>query len=416
MKKVFIKTFGCRTNVYDTQVMLSSLDNHEITEDESQADMVIINSCTVTNGADSSVRSYVNHMNKIKPESKLFLTGCGAHTKGEQLFDEKKIFGVFGQSKKKKVTTLLQSEKPFYELGDLEFIDDAIVEEFVGKSRAFIKVQEGCSFRCNYCIIPFVRGDARNLNENSIIEQVSKLASHGFGEFILTGTNVGSYGTKSEGTSMAKLLKRLSQIKGVRRIRLGSIEPIQVTDEFKELLHEPWMAKHLHVALQHTHDDMLRHMNRRNRLKTDLALFEELHDAGYALGTDFIVGHPGETQKIWDEALENFRKFNLTHIHAFSYSKRDGTPSSTMKGEINGALAKERHKIITSIVEENNKTFRQDHANDDLEVLIESKKGGYYYGLDQYFNPIYVTSEQEIIGNWVTLKADVKQEGNYGRF
>jgi len=417
MKKVFIKTFGCRTNLFDTQVMLSHLDNFVITEDEDSADVVVINSCTVTNGADSSVRSYVNHINKVQPDTKIFLTGCGAHTKGEALFDSEKIFGVFGQSEKKKIDDLLQAKDRFYELGDLEFVDDAVVEEFVGKSRAFIKVQEGCNFRCNYCIIPYVRGDARNLNEELILEQITKLAANGFGEFILTGTNVGSYGTKAEGTSMAKLLKRISLIRGVRRIRLGSIEPIQVTDEFKEILGEPWMAKHLHVALQHTSDDMLRMMNRRNRLKTDLELFEELSEAGYALGTDFIVGHPGESQKIWDEAYENLTKFPLTHVHAFSYSKRDGTPSATMKPEVSGALAKERLKILTTLIDKNNYEFRQKHHDDILDVLIESTKGEYYYGLDQYFNPIYIKSDEDLEGNWVELKAsDIKEEGNYGRF
>jgi threonylcarbamoyladenosine tRNA methylthiotransferase MtaB len=417
MKKVYIKTFGCRTNLFDTQVMLSNLENFVVTEQENEADAIVINSCTVTNGADSSVRGYVNQINKQQPHTKVFLTGCGAHTKGETLFDSEKVFGVFGQSEKKKIDQLLQAKDRFYELGDLNFIDDAVVEEFVGKSRAFIKVQEGCNFRCNYCIIPFVRGDARNLDEDLIVEQVSKLAINGFGEFILTGTNVGSYGSKAEGTSMPKLLKRLSQIRGVRRIRLGSIEPIQISDEFKEILQEPWMAKHLHVAIQHSHDDMLRHMNRRNRLKSDLELFEELSDAGYALGTDYIVGHPGESKEIWSEAYDNLKKFPLTHVHAFSYSKRDGTPSATMKPEISGDLAKERLKMVTSLVDSNNYEFRKKHKNDDLDILIESKKGDYYYGLDQYFNGVYVKSDQDLEGNWILKKADeIKQEGNFGSF
>jgi tRNA A37 methylthiotransferase MiaB len=216
---------------------------------------------------------------------------------------------------------------------------------------------------------------------------------------------------------MAKLLKRISQLKGVRRIRLGSIEPIQVTDEFKELLQEPWMAKHLHVALQYTQDEMLRMMNRRNRLKSDMELFEELADAGYALGTDYIVGHPGETQAIWDEAYANLQKFPLTHVHAFTYSKRDGTPSAAMKPEVSGDLAKERLKMVTSLIDENNYAFRQKHKDDKLDVLVESIKGDYFYGLDQYFNPIYITSNQDLEGNWLEIKASkVAKEGNYGSF
>ncbi len=417
LKKVFIKTFGCRTNLFDTQVMLSKLENFVVTEDENEADVVVINSCTVTNGADSSVRNYVNHMAKVRPQAKLFLTGCGAHTKGETLFEADKVYGVFGQSEKQRIDQLLQATDRFYELGDLEFVDDAIVEEFIGKSRAFIKIQEGCNFRCNFCIIPYVRGDARDMNEEAIIEQVANLAANGFGEFILTGTNMGSYGNKSEGRSLAKLLKRMSMQKGVRRIRLGSIEPIQITDEFKEILDEPWMARHLHVALQHTSDTMLKLMNRRNRLKTDLPLFEYLAEKGYALGTDYIVGHPGETQQIWDEAYENLQKFPLTHVHAFSYSKRDGTPSATMKPEVAGNVAKERLKMVTSLIDNNNFLFRQKHKDEKLEVLIESVKGDYFYGLDQYFNPIYVTSELDIEGSWIEITpSEIKEEGNYGRF
>jgi len=177
----------------------------------------------VTNGADVGVRGYINSIEK-SGKAEVYLTGCGAHTKGESLFENKKVFGVFGQSEKTKINALLKEKERFYELGDLNFVDDTIVQEFVGKSRAFIKIQEGCDFRCSYCIIPFVRGDSRSMDEAKILEQVSTLAINGFGEFILTGTNVGSYGHREDRT-LASLLKKMSQIRGVRRIRLGSLEP-----------------------------------------------------------------------------------------------------------------------------------------------------------------------------------------------
>jgi len=145
--KVYFKTFGCRTNLFDSQVMMSGLQDYEVTENESEASIVVVNSCTVTNGADVSVRGYINSIEK--QGKKLFLTGCGAHTKGESLFGSGKVHGVFGQSEKMKINTLLSSESRFYEIGDLNYIDDAIVDDFVGKSRAFIKIQEGCNFRCS---------------------------------------------------------------------------------------------------------------------------------------------------------------------------------------------------------------------------------------------------------------------------
>ncbi|NQY94022.1 MAG: tRNA (N(6)-L-threonylcarbamoyladenosine(37)-C(2))-methylthiotransferase MtaB [Campylobacteraceae bacterium] len=413
-KKVFFKTFGCRTNVFDTQVMMSNLKDFDVTMDEEYADMVVINSCTVTNGADSTARGYINHLKKLPKNPKVFFTGCGVWTKGESLYKQNKITSLFGHSEKEKINDLLKKEERFFEAGDLEHIDETIVEEFVGKSRAFIKIQEGCDFRCSYCIIPFVRGDARSHTENKILEQITTLASNGFGEFILTGTNVGSYGKKQH-TSLAKLLKKISKIQGVRRIRMGSIEPIQINDEFKELVNEPWMAKHLHIALQHTSKDMLKIMNRRNKVLDDIELFEFLSSNGYALGTDFIVGHPGETDELWKDAMTNLARFPLTHVHAFTYSKRDGTPSATMKGEVRGNIAKLRYNELTKIIQEKNLDFRKNIQA--LDILIESKKDDIYTGLDQFFNKIEITSKTDLLGDWVRIE-NYKVEGqlNVARF
>jgi len=411
-KKVYFKTFGCRTNLYDSQVMMSSLKEYDITEDENEADVVVINSCTVTNGADSHVRSYISHVEKNNG-AKIFLTGCGAHTKGEKLLEQGRVAGVFGQSEKVKIDEMLNKEEPFYELGDLNHIDESVVDDFIGKSRAFIKIQEGCNFRCSYCIIPYVRGDARSMDEEKILEQIRRLASNGFGEFILTGTNVGSYGQKSD-SSIASLMKKISQIRGVRRIRVGSVEPIQIDDEFKEILGEPWLEKHLHVALQHTSPQMLKFMNRRNIYKQDRELFELLSSKGFAIGTDFITGHPGESSVLWDEAMKNVRELPLTHLHAFTYSKRDGTPSATMKPEVSGDIAKERLHELESIVKEKNFAFRAAFRG-ELDVLIESQKDDFFIGYDQHFNKIMVRSNEDLLGNWININNyEVKEEYNYG--
>ena len=411
MQKVYFKTFGCRTNQFDTQVMMSKLKDYELSDNEVDCDYIVVNSCTVTNGADSSVRNYISSMKRKNPNAKVILAGCGSHSKGESLFENKKVFGVIGHSEKENINTILKNEKPFYQIGDLEHIDSTIVEEFVGKSRAFIKIQEGCDFACSYCIIPQVRGAARSHKEETILEQITKLASNGFGEFILTGTNVGSYG-KDHNTSMAKLLKKMSQIRGVRRIRIGSLEPIQIDDEFMELLDEPWMAKQLHIALQHTSDKMLKIMNRRNDFRSDLKMFHTIADKGYALGTDFIVGHPGEDEKEWSEAIDRVKELPLTHVHAFSYSKRDNTASAIMKPEIRGNIAKERHRELTEIIKAKNYAFRRIH-NKNLEVLLESGKEGIFQGFDQYFNRVTVKSNEDLSANWVFLNdVEVADAGN----
>lgn len=412
--KVYFKTFGCRTNLFDSQVMMSALNDYDVTENEQEADIVVVNSCTVTNGADVSVRGYINQAHK--QGKKLFLTGCGAHTKGESLFGAGKIQGVFGPSEKMKINTLISRESQFYEIGDLNYIDDAIVDEFVGKSRAFIKIQEGCNFRCSYCIIPFVRGDARSMDEAKILEQVSRLASNGFGEFVLTGTNVGSYG-QGEGRNIAELMKKMSLIRGVRRIRVGSLEPIQINESFREILGEPWLERHLHIAIQHSSDAMLRLMNRRNRHTSDAELFGLLHEKGFALGTDFIVGHPGESDAIWKEAMENIRSLHLTHIHPFTYSKRDGTPSAAMKPEINGSVSSMRMAELNALIEANNYAFRQKIKDFPLEVLVESGEQNRYIGYDQFYNKMVIESDEDISGDWITLeKYEVKHEHNVAKF
>ena len=414
MKRVYFKTFGCRTNQFDTQVMISRLRDFELAEDEAHSDIVVVNSCTVTNGADASVRGYINALKRNHPHVQVVLAGCGAHSKGEALFNDGKVFGVMGHSEKEKINEILQRPERFYEIGDLEHIDETVVEEFVGKSRAFIKIQEGCDFRCSYCIIPYVRGNARSHKEETILEQVRRLAANGFGEFILTGTNVGSYG-KDRGTSLAELLRKLSYIRGVRRIRIGSLEPVQIDDAFKELLDEPWMARHLHIALQHTSDKMLEVMNRRNRFDEDLQLFRELADKGYALGTDFIVGHPGEDEAAWREAMARIDMLPLTHIHAFTYSQRDGTPSAAMRTDVRGDTAKARHKELTARIKEKNYAFRKAHAS-QLEVLLESGKEGRFSGYDQYYNKVTVYSDEDLRANWVLLNdVEVGRDGNVAR-
>jgi len=413
MKKVFFKTFGCRTNIYDTQIMMQNLKDFEITADEKEADIVVVNSCTVTNGADTGVRSYINGANRRG--AKVVIAGCGAFSKGADLFKEEKVFGVMGHSEKENINKLLNEKTRFVEMGDLNSVDSTIVSEYIGKSKAFLKIQEGCNFRCSYCIIPFVRGDARSQDEELILEQVRKLAFNGYGEFVLTGTNIGSYG-QDKRSSLGNLVKQISQIRGVRRIRLGSIEPIQVDDSFREILGEPWMEKHLHLALQHTSEEMLKIMRRRNNVKRDLELFEELSGFGYALGTDFITGHPGESQVLWEEAYTTLQKFPLTHIHSFVYSKRDGTPSATMKPEVRGDIAKARLKSIEDLIAEKNFEFRKKQTL-PLEILVEEKKDDIYTGYDQFYNKIFINSSRDIDKEWINISDyEVKKDANYAQF
>ena len=399
--KVFVKTFGCRTNIYDSELIKKELTCAVLTHDEKEADIIIVNSCTVTNGADSDVRNYINRANRLG--KKVLLTGCGVVSRGKELFEKGSVFGVFGMSEKEKVGEFVNSQKKFFELGNLKFSDKNLVTSYENHTKAFIKIQEGCDFNCAYCIIPSVRGKSRSIDENLIINEAKELVANGFSEIVLTGTNIGSYG-KDKNSTLGKLIANLGKIQGIKRIRLGSVEPSQIDSSFREILRESWFEKHLHIALQHTSQKMLSIMRRRNKALKDLELFCELAELGFALGTDFIVAHPGESEEIWSEAVENFKKFPITHIHAFIFSPRDNTHSATLSHDINGETAKKRLKMLQNIVLLNNLEFRKKHYNKFLDVLIERKNGEFYEGFDQFYNKILVKSNQNLAKKWVEIK------------
>lgn len=409
-ERVFFKTFGCRTNIYDTELMKSYVKDYDIVNDENLADIVVVNSCTVTNSADSGARTYINSLKKRG--IKVILTGCGAVSKGKELYDKNSIFGVLGASQKSKINEFLSSQNRFFELGNLNSIDKNIVTNYENHTKAFIKIQEGCNFICSYCIIPSVRGKARSMNESAIVNEAKILAFNGYNELVLTGTNIGSYG-KDTNSTLGRLLIKLGAIPGIKRIRLGSIEPSQIDESFREILNEKWLERHLHIALQHTSQKMLEIMRRRNQAFRDIELFNELGELGFALGTDYIVGHPGESEQIWSEALENFKKFPLTHLHCFVYSPRDKTHSASMKIDVSGDVAKARMKILKQIVATNNINFRKNNKA-PLNVLVEQLNGQYYEGFDQFYNKVKIKSDRQILKEWaVCEKYDVKDEANY---
>jgi threonylcarbamoyladenosine tRNA methylthiotransferase MtaB len=410
--KIYFKTFGCRTNIYDTELMQSLVKNVVI-EDELKADVVVVNSCTVTNSADSNLRNYISKISRKNPKAKILVTGCAAHSIGEELYKDNRVFGVFGHSEKERINEMLNKNERFYEIGDLNFINENIVTNIKGKTRAFIKIQEGCDFDCAYCIIPKVRGRARSMPEDKILKQIEILSKNGFSEFILTGINMGSYG-KDTNTSLSKLLKKIFKMNAVKRVRLGSLEPSQVDNEFIEILDNPKLEKHLHIALQYSDDEMLRIMKRRNRVNKTLELFNKLSDKGFALGTDFIVGHPGETEEIFNRAFENLKKFPLTHIHIFRYSPRNGTYSATLKQNVPGDVAKKRHKKIEELIKKKNLEFRKQNRA-PLKVLIEEEKNGYYQGFDQFFNKVLVKSQINLIHQWIEIDKYEIKEVNYAK-
>lgn len=417
-QKVYFKTFGCRTNLFDTQVMMNALKDFTQTPYEEESDLVIVNSCTVTNGADSGVRNYIHRLQN--EGKKIYFTGCGAQTQGQNLLEKGLVFGVFGHSHKENINAILKKQESFYLRDDLKSLDSQILSDFIGKSRAFIKIQEGCDFACSYCIIPSVRGKARSFPQEKILTQVQKLTQKGFSEFILTGTNIGSWG-KEFGKDLATLIESLCAIPALKRLRIGSLEPSQINEHFLNVLENPKIERHLHIALQHTAPKMLKIMNRCNTFETDLELFTLLAKKGFALGSDFIVGHPGESEEIWQEAFANFSLLPLTHLHSFIYSPREHTLSATLKDRITGNLAKERKRQIEARVAQNNLIFREKlkAQNKTLCVLVENiatkESSKIAQGFDEYYNPVQIQTQTPIAKDcWISIAHFIpKMDKNY---
>jgi len=401
--KIFIKTFGCRSNLYDSEIMKNILKD-KIVKNEESANLIIINSCTVTNYADRDLNRYIN---KYKNKD-IILIGCASYTKGEELLKNKKVKAVLGHKFKEEIDKYLDFRG--IKLGDFNFVNKNIIKEF-SKTKAFIKIQEGCDFECAYCIIPKVRGASRSIKEETILEQINILSQNGISEFVLTGINMGSYG-KDTNTSLSELIEKILKIRGVKRIRLGSLEPSQIDEKLVELVDNGILERHFHIAIQHTSDKMLRIMKRRNRVKNTLKLFEKLSLKNIALGTDFIVGHPGESEEIWKEALNNFKKYPLTHIHVFRFTPKDGTFSATLKQDVRGDIAKKRAKILEDIVKKNNYNFRVKNKK-PLFVHIENFKDGYYEGYDEYYNKMRIKSKNNLKGDWIMVKEYEIKEVNY---
>lgn len=402
MKKVYFKTFGCRTNKFDTEAMQTALKTHQNTNNIEEAAVIVVNSCTVTNGADSDVRNFIRKIKRNFPDKKIIFTGCGYEKNWQNLSQQNLIDKAFNPSFKTQIDAILTDEK-LQEKSPKEFISG----EF-GLKKSFVKIQEGCDFDCSYCIIPSVRGRARSFARKDIVNQVQSLCAKGLSEIVLTGTNIGSYGKKT-GDNLADLISELSQIEKLKRIRLGSIEPSQVNTKLIKSIKNGKGDRYLHVAIQHVDDYLLKLMKRKNRFEKDLELFLELSQNGFSIGTDFIVGFPYENDEIWQKSIEKINSLPLTHIHTFIYSKRENTVAANLKELVKGDIAKERQKELIEIINQKNLTFRQ-AIKEPLLVLIEkqTKQENTFVsnGYCQFYNKIEISSKTPL-NNWELIK-DIK--------
>jgi len=375
--RFFIRNFGCRATQADGAALCSALaaGGHQQVGECAAADVVILNSCTVTAAADEDVRQAVRRVRRENPAARILITGCYAQRAPQELASLEGVVWVVGNTHRAEIPKILNTEcgtlvgdireqREFTFLGEQEALED--------RTRPNLKIQDGCNHRCSFCIIPFVRGPSRSAPPDRVVEQVRRLAER-YREVVLSGVNLGRWG-REPGLRMrlVGLLRRLLEETGVERLRLSSIEPMDLTDELLELIAStPRIARHLHVPLQSGSDAVLKRMRRwyRTRHYADRMrkIREYLPDA--AIGADVMVGFPAETEAEFEESRAFIAAQPFTYLHVFTYSERPGTPASAMPGRIPVAERKRRNRILRELGAAFNLEFRRRMAGRSLSAV-----------------------------------------------
>ncbi len=371
-------------------------NKYEIVDFEENADIYIINTCTVTNMSDRKSRQIIRRVKQKNPNSILAVTGCYAQVAAEELEKIKDIDLIVGNTEKKDILNIIENytkEKSAGTSNKINLTDINKQKEFADfgtttyteKVRAVIKVQDGCNNFCSYCIIPYAKGRVRSRKLENIIEEINEIAKNGIQEVVITGIHVASYGIDFEDKNirLIDLLEEINKIEGIKRIRLGSLEPNLITDEFVERLKKVnKICHHFHLSLQSGCTETLKRMNRKYTAEDFEKVVKRLRNAykDVALTTDIIVGFPGETEEEFKITYEYLKKINFYKMHVFKYSQRKGTRAATMPNQIDGNVKEERSHKLIELSEKNEKEFLKKYINKDVEVLFEQEDNGFFKG------------------------------------
>ena len=384
MKKAALQNLGCKVNAYETEGMEQMLmkDGYEIVEFHEKADVYVINTCSVTNIADRKSRQMIHRARKINPEAVVIAAGCYVQTSQEQAIADESINIILGNNKKveliEQLHAFLQDREKKEELliiADENTFEDIHIQNSMEHTRAFVKVQDGCNQFCSYCIIPYARGRVRSRNCKDVIQEVTLLANKGFQEVVLTGIHLSSYGVDC-GDSLLNLIQNIAKVEGINRIRLGSLEPKIITEEFvKALVAIPEICPHFHLSLQSGSDTTLKRMRRTYTTNEYLEGCELLRKYFQhpALTTDVIVGFPQETEDEFIQTKEFLKKINFYEVHLFKYSKRQGTLAAKMDGQIQEIEKTRRSSSLAKLVKQDKKKFMDFYLDLSVEGLMEEK-------------------------------------------
>lgn len=386
MKKVALHNLGCKVNAYETEAMQEMLEHagYEIVPFQEGADIYVINTCTVTNIADRKSRQMLHRARKMNPDAVVVAAGCYVQAQAEKQVIDPCIDIVLGNNKKQDLLTALQAYEEAH--GDLrEVIDINHTKEYENlhltkqgeHTRAYIKVQDGCNQFCSYCIIPYARGRVRSRAKEDVVAEVTDLAKNGYQEVVLTGIHLSSYGIDFENEdNLLSLIRAVHEIEGIKRIRLGSLEPRIITEEFVQAIAAlPKMCPHFHLSLQSGCNETLKRMNRRYTSEEFYEKCEILRKyfEKPALTTDVIVGFPQETEEEFETTYEFLKKICFYETHIFKYSKREGTKAAVMQGQIPEQIKAKRSARLIELGEKNRRAYAESFLGKTVEVLVEEK-------------------------------------------
>ena len=412
MEKVAFITLGCKVNQYETNAMVQEFieKGYEIVEHTEVADIYVINTCTVTNMSDRKSRQMLRRVKELNKDSIVVACGCYVQVSKEELEKIEEVDLILGNNEKKHIVELVekfQNEKNIREkkseieevedvMGQKEFVEfgDVIYTE---KTRAVIKVQDGCDRFCSYCIIPYARGRVRSRKPENVISEIKKISKKGIKEVVITGIHIASYGKdfKKE-YRLIDLLEEINKIDGIERIELGSIEPLLITEQFVERLKKlDKICHHFHLSLQSGCDETLKRMNRRyttEQFKNIVDILRKNYD-DVILTTDIIVGFPQETEEEFETTYQFLKEIKFYKMHIFKYSQRKGTKAAQMEGKIDGSIQEKRSQKLIELSDKNEEEYNKQYINKTVEVLWEEEKNGHYQGHTKNYILAYTTND-----------------------
>ncbi|MBR3250030.1 MAG: tRNA (N(6)-L-threonylcarbamoyladenosine(37)-C(2))-methylthiotransferase MtaB [Clostridia bacterium] len=423
MKTVSFYTLGCKVNQYETNAMAQKFTDagYKIVHEEENADIAIVNTCTVTNMSDRKSRQLLRRIKRLNSNTIVIAVGCYVQVARHKVEKIPEIDLVLGNNEKQNIVEYVEKyindHNNLNEVTDVmhkkEFVDLGIIT-YTEQTRAVIKIQDGCDRFCSYCIIPYARGRVRSRKPESIIEEAKKQVEQGLQEIVITGIHVASYGKDfDEDYKLIDLLENLNKIEGLKRIRLSSIEPMIITDEFiKRLSKLEKICHHFHLSLQSGCDETLKRMNRKYTTAEFMGVVKRLRREyeDVILTTDIIVGFPGETEEEFETTYNFLKEVKFYKMHVFKYSQREGTKAAVMPEQIDGKVKEERSQRLIKLSNQNQKEYNGQYIGKEVEVLFEEREGKYYKGHTANYIMVKFETEKELENCIKTVQVNDQEE------